>query len=78
MMMQKIQITEFKVEDKELQKQLSVKNLTNVIGVNMLMTLPAKEIKNLHIDIQKINVFDLLCYTNIYDKYIVVTGISLK
>ncbi len=77
-MMQKIQITEFKVEDKELQKQLSVKNLTNVIGVNMLMTLPAKEIKNLHIDIQKINVFDLLCYTNIYDKYIVVTGISLK
>ena len=70
-------IKEFKVEDKELQKQLSEINLSNVIGVNMLMTLPAKEIKNAHIDINKINVLDLLCDTNTYDKYFVVTGISL-
>lgn len=71
-------IKEFKVEDKELQKQLSEEDLTNVIGVNMLMTLPVKEIKNAHIDIHEINIFDLLCNTNIYDKYVVVTGISLK
>lgn len=71
-------IKEIKVEDKELQKQLAEKNITNVIGVNMLMTLPAKEIKNSHIDIHNINVFDLLYDTNTYDKYIVVTGISLK
>ncbi len=71
-------IKRIKVEDKKLQKQLSETNLANIIGVNMLMTLPSKEIKNSHIDIYKINGFDLLCNTNTYDKYIVLMGISLK
>ena len=71
-------IKEFKVVDKELQNQLAENNLTNVIGVNMLMTLPAEEMKKSHFDINTINVFDLLYNTNTYDKYIVVTGINLK
>lgn len=44
----------------------------------MLMTLPAKEVQNLHIDVHNINGLDLLYSTNTYDKYIVVTGINLK
>jgi hypothetical protein len=53
------------LEDKKWQGQLSEGNLENVIGVNMLLTIPPEEMKN-HLDINKINALDLFCNTNIY------------
>lgn len=66
----------FRVEDKELQKELSEKNLSDIIGVNMLLTLPARIIKSAHIDLKNANPFELLSGTDAYDKYAVVTGVS--
>lgn len=68
----------FKVEDKELQSKLQQTNLLDIIGVNMTMTIPAKELKTTHIDIKNMDSFDLLDGTDQYDKYITVTDISLK
>ena len=34
-----------KVEDKEVQKRLIQTNLPNIIGANMIMTIPSKELK---------------------------------
>lgn len=67
-----------KVEDKELQEKLLQTNLSDIIGANMIMTIPAKELKSIHIDFKNLNAFDLLYGTNQYDNYISVVGISLK
>ncbi len=66
-----------KVEDRELQKQLLQTNLSDIIGANMIMTIPAKELKDIHIDFNNWNVFDLLHGTNQYDNYISVVEIFL-
>lgn len=67
-----------KLEDQALQTQLSEIDLSNIIGINMILTLPEATIKEAHLDIRKTNVSDLLYSTDSYDKYLVVTGISLK
>lgn len=67
-----------KVEDKALQSKLQQTNLADVIGVNMIMTIPAKELKSTHIDFDNMDIFDVLYATDEFDKYITVTDISLK
>lgn len=67
-----------RVEDEELQKKLLQTNLPDIIGANMIMSIPAKELKSIHIDFNNLNVFDLLHGTNQYDNYIILVDISLK
>lgn len=67
-----------KVVDKELQSKLQQQSLSDVIGINMTLTIPAKEFKKTHIDREIINDFDLLSATDQYDEYITVTNISIK
>lgn len=67
-----------KVKDKELQKKLQQTNLSDIIGANMIITIPAKKLKSIHMDFKNLNAFDLLYGTNQYDNYISVTDIFLK
>ncbi len=67
-----------KVEDKELQKELLQTNLPDIIGANMIMTIPTKELKSNHIDSNNLNVFDLLSGTNQYDNHITVVDVYFK
>lgn len=64
------------VGDSELQKQLQQMELSNIIGVNIIMNIPASDLKNLHIDSDNPNIFNMLFNTNQYDNYFTVVGIS--
>jgi len=67
-----------KVEDKELQKKLQNTNLQDIIGVNMILTIPAEEFKAMNVDARNVNVLNLLYNSYDYDNYISVVNIFLN
>ncbi|NLO82237.1 MAG: hypothetical protein GX094_04145 [Clostridiales bacterium] len=63
------------VEDRELQEQLLQTDLSDIIGVNMVMTIPAKEINSLPVDPRNFDALKLLYNTDQYDGYIKIEKI---
>ena len=66
-----------KVDDINLKNNLSTEELSNVIGVNLKLTIPWKIIKEYHININNINPFEYL-YNNIFDEYLVLQNVFYK
>jgi len=66
-----------KIEDEELQRRLLHTNLPDIIGVNIFMSIPVKELEKNGIDINHFDALDLLLGTNQYDDYFYVRDVYL-
>lgn len=66
-----------KVDNEDLKKRLSQKGVADIIGANIMLTIPAKVISERHINIQNINPFTLL-YDDTYEEYLVLQDVFYK
>lgn len=66
-----------KVDNEDLKKRLSQKGVADIIGANIMLTIPAKVISERHINIQNINPFMLL-YDDTYEEYLVLQDVFYK
>ena len=56
---------------------MSQKGVADIIGANIMLTIPAKVISERHINIQNINPFMLL-YDDTYEEYLVLQDVFYK
>lgn len=67
----------FKVDDKKIRDQITQADLADIIGVQLIVNLPNKVIKENNLNSTEINI-DFLFTTNTFDDYFTVVDISLK
>lgn len=63
-----------RVTQEALQRELSEGELTDIIGVNMILEVPAHVAREHNIG-SNTNVFDLIYASDAYDKYLTVTAV---
>ena len=66
-----------KVDDSDLQHRLSEENPQNIIGVNLLFTLPGKLVREKHLPVEDLDFFTYL-YNNNCDEYLVLQDVFYK
>ncbi|MCM1044332.1 MAG: zf-HC2 domain-containing protein [Candidatus Gastranaerophilales bacterium] len=71
-------IKRIKVEDTDTKAFLSASDPKEVIGVNMNLYLPKQFISENHLDVNAIDPFDLLMFSNIYDDCFSIIDVSVK
>ena len=71
-------IKRIKVEDADIKAYLSAIDPKEVIGVNMSLYLPKQFISENHLNVNTINPFDLLMFSNTYDDYFTIIDVSVK
>lgn len=67
-----------KVEDVDTKTLLSGIDPKEVIGVNMTLYVPKQYISENHLNVNAIDPFDLLLFSNIYDNCFSVIDVSVK
>lgn len=71
-------IKRIKVEDADTKTSLSIIDPKEVIGVNMSLYLPKRFISENHLNVDAIDPFDLLMFSNTYDDYFSIVDVSVK
>ena len=71
-------IKRIKVEDADTKAYLSAIDPKEVIGVSMSLYLPKQFISENHLNVNTINPFDLLMFSNTYNDYFTIIDISVK
>ena len=71
-------IKRIKVEDADIKAYLSAIDPKEVIGVNMSLYLPKQFISSNHLNVNTINPFDLLMFSNTYDDCFTIIDVSVK
>ena len=66
------------VKDEKLKNKLHGSNAEDIIGVQIIIRIPGKILKEKHIDAQTANAFNLLLYSFGYDEYFEVADVSYK
>lgn len=71
-------IKRIKVEDADIKTSLSAIDPKEVIGVSMSLYLPKQLILENHLNVNEINPFDLLMFSNVYDDFFSITDVSVR
>ena len=71
-------IKRIKVEDADIKAYLSAIDPKEVIGVNMSLYLPKQFISANHLNVNTINPFDLLMFSNTYNDCFTIIDVSVK
>lgn len=66
-----------KVQDPDLQNRLSDENPQNIIGVNLMLTLPGKLVREKHLPVENLDFFTYL-YDNKCDEYLVLQDVFFE
>lgn len=66
------------VKDEKLKKELSTSNIDHIIGANIFLQIPYREIEEKHLNIDSLNSTDLILNTSEYDRYCEIAGVSYK
>ncbi|MCD7738308.1 MAG: hypothetical protein LUH58_04620 [Lachnospiraceae bacterium] len=67
-----------RVSDDIKEELLSVDDMDEIIGVNIIFTLSEETIKEDHIDTDKLNSIEYLMYSEQYDEEFLIVGISIN
>lgn len=66
-----------KVQDPDLQNRLSDENPQNIIGVNLMLTLPGRLVREKHLPVENLDFFTYL-YHNNCDEYLVLQDVFFE